>query len=145
MPEYEAPTLDKVLGGLGTGIGLGSTVAGALGTTAATGLMGATMAGLLTNPFTAPIAALLPFAAKMFGPGSDGPKMVGATNLVEPYDKLLTQRRDDFLKQAADATPEQKLQFAAEQEAIIQDMFNNLNKYSDQLGDIGARSIAERQ
>lgn len=144
MPEYQTPTLDKILGGLSTGVGLGTTAAGLLGASAS-GLMGAGMAAFLTNPFTAPLAALLPFAAKMFGPGSDGPKMVGATNLVEPYDKLLTQRRDDFLKNSASATPEQKLQFAAEQEAIIQDMFNNLNKYSGELGDIGARSIAERQ
>lgn len=145
MAEYQAPTLDKILGGVGTGVGLGTMATTAMGSAAASGLMGATMAGLLSNPFTAVGAALLPLAAKMFGPGSDGPKMVGATNLVEPYDKLLTQRRDDFLKNSANATPEQKLRFAAEQEAIIQDMFSKFEKYKDQLGDIGARSVTERQ
>lgn len=145
MAEYQAPTLDKILGGVGTGAGLGTMATTAMGSAAASGLMGATMAGLLSNPFTAVGAALLPLAAKMFGPGSDGPKMVGATNLVEPYDRLLTQRRDDFLKNSANATAEQKLRFAAEQEAIIQDMFSKFEKYKDQLGDIGARSVAERQ
>lgn len=145
MAEYQAPTLDKILGGTGTGLGLATTAVSAMGKVAASQLMGPMMAAFLSNPFTAVGAALLPLASMMFGPGSDGPKMVGATNIVEPYDKLLTQRRDDFLKNSANATPEQKLKFAAEQEAIIQEMFSIFEKNKEQLGDIGARSVAERQ
>lgn len=146
MAEYQAPTLDKILSGVGSGVGLGATVATSLGSTAASGLMGATMAGLLSNPFTAVGAALLPLAAKMFGPGSDGPRMVGATQIVEYYNKVLKERDTQFRQYLDTATPEQKYQFAASQEAIIQKMFDTINTTEGLANTkIAQRSVAERQ